>query len=128
MELTIEGHPSFHVEGSVTIELPDYMKLLPDDELEEARTAANRDCLILAAGYHPNGRDLVFLTGAGELLEINARTHSLPHGDAYPYEFGHTVRIDSYEIANDWLIENATSIIFLGAMAEPGGARISYSD
>lgn len=131
MELTVEGHPSFHVEGSVTVELPAYMALLEPDELEEARTAENRDGLILAAGYHPNGRDLVFLTGAGELLELDAEKHKLPRGRAHPIDYGQTIRIDvgaGHEISNLWAIDNATSIIFLGAMVEPGGTRVSYVD
>ena len=132
MELTIEGHPSFHVEGTVTVELPDYMQLLEPSELEEARTAANRNGLILAAGRHKDG-NIVFLTGAGELMEFDWDESSLPRlGRAFPIDYGQTLRIEvnnqrAIETSALWARENARLIIFLGAMAEPDGARVSYT-
>lgn len=131
MELTIEGHPSFHVEGTVTVELPSWMTVLREDELEEARTAENRDGLILAAGRHPSG-DIVFLTGLGELKELKWEESALPRlGKVFPIDFGQTLRIEvnnhrSIEVSNLWALDNAHLILFLGSMAEPGGARVSY--
>lgn len=130
MQLTIEGHPEVFVEGQVTVELPKYLHLLPDDELEEARTAENRHGLILAAGRHPNGEDIVFLTGAGDLIELNIWQHGLPPVDVKPIDFGQslafTVKTGSYEVPNTWAIENGNRILFLGAMAQPGGTRVVY--
>lgn len=130
-ELTIEGHPSFHVEGTVTIELPDWMHLLPESELKEARTAENRDGLILAAGRHKSG-DIVFLTGLGELKELKWDESALPRlGRVFPIDFGQTLRIEvnnhrTIEVSNLWALDNAHSLLFLGSMVEPEGARISY--
>lgn len=132
MELTIEGHPSFQVEGTVTIELPSYMQLLPPDELEEARTAENRDGLILAAGRHPSG-DIVFLTGAGELLELDCRLNHVPEsGRAFPIDFGQMLRFEAgnghvMEVTNLWSIANARQLIFFGVPVEPSGSRVSYT-
>lgn len=131
MELTIEGHPSFHVEGTVTVELPSWMTVLPEPELEEARTAENRDGLILAAGRHPDG-DIVFLTGLGELKEIKWEDNGLPRlGKVFPIDYGQTIRIEvnnhrSLEVSNLWALDVSQLLLFLGSMAEPGGARISY--
>lgn len=130
MQLTIEGHREVFVEGTVTIELPKYLRLLPHDELEEARTAENRPGLILAAGRHPNGEDIVFLTGAGDLMELNIWQHGLPPVEVDPIDFGQTLRFavqsGSYEIPNTWAIARANRILFLGAMAQPGGTRVIY--
>jgi hypothetical protein len=128
MQLTIEGHSRVFVEGTVTLELPVYMRLLPADELEEARTAENRDGLILAAGFHPNGEDIVFVTGVGDLMELNIWQHGLPPVAVEPIDFGQTLRFSvktgSYEVSNTWALEHASSILFLGAMAKPEGARV----
>jgi len=133
MELTLEGHSSFHTEGSVTIELPGYMVPLPRVELEEVLTASNRDGLIVAAGRHPSG-DVVFLTGAGELLEIklDSLPDVVPHfGKVFPIDYGQTLRFEpnhhrAVEVSNHWARDLSQLVIFLGAMAEPGGARVSY--
>lgn len=128
MLLTIEGHPRVFVEGTVTLELPSYMQLLPYDELEEARTAENRDGLILAAGFHPSGEDIVFVTGAGDLMELNIWQHGLPPVAVVPVDFGQTLRFSvktgSYEVPNTWAVGHANSILFLGAMAKPEGAHV----
>lgn len=135
MELTLAGHPSFHTEGSVTIELPDYMTLLPDVELEEVKTAINREGLIVAAGRHPDG-DIVFLTGAGELKELAwsemSNHDQVPRfGRVLPIDYGQTLRFEAshhraLEVSNHWVLDRAQLLIFLGAMAEPGGSRVSY--
>lgn len=131
MELVIMGHPSFHIEGNVTIELPSYMNILPVEELEEARDAANRDGLILAAGRRPNLEDIVFLTGAGELMEINIEEHGFPNVPVEPIDFGQTIRFNltgSFEVSNTFLIEHARSVMFLGAMVSNEGCRVSFDD
>lgn len=131
MELTISGHPSFHIEGTVTVELPDWMRLLPQHELEEAAAAENRNGLILAAGRHPEG-DIVFLTGVGELKELKWEESGLPRlGYVFPIDFGQTIRIEvnnhrSIEVSNLWSIDNAHSLLFFGSMVEPDGNRVSY--
>jgi len=132
MRLTLEGHHSFHTEGSVTVELPEYMSVLPESELEEARTATNREGLILAAGRDPKSHDIVFLTGAGELMEIKWDEANLPSlGRVTPIDYGQTIRIEvnrhrAIELSNLWALDNAKQLIFLGALAEPGGTEVSY--
>jgi hypothetical protein len=131
MELTLEGHQSFHVEGSIAIELPDYMTLLPPDELKWAQTSDNRDELIVAAGRHPEG-DVVFLTAAGELKEISWKENGLPHfGKIVPINRGQALCIEiderqSIEVNNHWALDCSRRIVFLGAVAEPGKTLISY--
>ncbi len=134
MELTLEGHPSFHTEGTVTVALPEWMYTLPQDEIDEARTAENRDGLILAAGRHPGSGDIVFLTGDGQLREIKRsrlRKEQVPAGEAMPVDFGQTIKVEDgssqgFEMSNLWAIDNAMGIMFLGAMATIEGTRVEY--
>jgi hypothetical protein len=134
MELVIEGHPVFHAEGTVTVELPAYMKVLPAEELEEARSADNRDKLVLAAGRHPESGDLVFLTGAGELMEVNLEQFQVPPTFLmFPIDHAQTIRIElvdfeGIEVAADWAMRVGKLLINLGTLADKKGARVTYVD
>lgn len=132
MELTLEGHPSMHAEGPVTIELPSYFTVLRPAELEEARTADNRAELVMASGRHPNG-DILFLTGDGTLWELSVesqREHGLPAANVrvVPIDHGqtlHYVMTGSYEIASDWAIDHSIHLLALGTL---GPGRVTYED
>lgn len=130
MELTLEGHTSFHVEGHVTVELPAYMRLLTGDELSEAIPEKKRE-LMVAAGREPKTRDVVFLTNWGALREISAEEHGLPSGDATPIMFGQAVVFglgdpETFQVSTEWAIENSRLLVELGVLATKEGARASY--
>lgn len=136
MELTIEGNPAAHVEGPVTIELPPWMRLLPPHELAQAKVADNRGSLVVAAGRHPTG-DIVFLTGDGQLWELDGETQEksgMPmfNVEVAPIDCGHTIEYimtGSFEVAVDWALEHARSILFFGAMSDgPEETRVRYVD
>ena len=137
MELVLEGHPAFHVEGTVTVELPAYMKLLPQEELNEVRKADNRDKLAVAAGRHPETGDLVFLTGAGELYEVHFNEfipdRRIVTESMFPIDHGNTIRIELQELEGievdiAWAMRVGHMMINLGTLADKKGARVSYLD
>jgi hypothetical protein len=108
MELTLEGHPSFHVEGNVTVNLPSYMKMLTAEEFAEA-VAEKDKRLILAVGRDPKSGDVIFMTNRGELEEISSEEHGLPDGDVTPIDFGQTIMIgleeaDSFQMSVEWAL------------------------
>jgi hypothetical protein len=115
MEFDLEGAEGITVEGDVEMELPDYVVMLPREELEEAKRAAQRNQMVLAVGRHPASGDIVLLTGGGTLMELSKGHDGIPDGPVMPIDFGHTVAIDTgkgyYEMAADWVIHNARTII-----------------
>jgi hypothetical protein len=136
MELTLDPHASIHAEGPVTIELPEYMRLLAPRELEEARKADNRADLIFASGRHPSG-DIVFITGDGYIREIDWETQmaeGLPKANVWvvPIDHGQTleyVMTGSYEISAGWAIDHSTSLMCFGSLSTgPEGTRVRYTD
>jgi len=136
MELVLEVNSAFHVDGPVTVELPEYMNVLPLDEYLEASSAKNRGELVLAAGRHPESGDIVFLTGYGELKELKvgeqddpeAMSFDIPSGRTKPTDFGQTICVDleegTYEIAADWALDNSIMLINLGVC----GSKVAYVD
>jgi len=132
MELTIAGSPDLHVEGTVTIELPEYMTLLAPDELKEVQNHPTNNDLVLAAGVHASG-DIVFLTVTGELRESNLEGLPAPIVKAWPIDHGKTIVIELqdkelYEIPHFVAIRNSRSLMNFGVMAKQEGTRISYID
>ena len=128
MELTISGHTSWHVDGQVTIDLPEWMVLLSPEELEEAKANENRQDLVFAVGRHSSG-DIVVLTGAGELRELRPDSHEFPDGPVRPSNGGRHVTVgDDYMVSACFIIANADNLLFLGSMAAPEGQRVSYVD
>ena len=113
MELELEGG-GFEVEGNVEIELPDYMVMLPQAELDEARRAVQRNQMIIAAGRKPDTNEIVLMTAVGRLLSLEPEQHGIPAGPVFPIDFGHTVAVEVkggyFEIASDWLVENSTEV------------------
>lgn len=137
MELVIDGSPTLHTEGTVTVELPSYMRLLPADELTQARTAGQRAQMALAAGRHPRTGDLVFITGIGEIVEVHLDQLRVPETtEMYPIDCGHTIRVvlkdtdafDPIEVATDWAIHVGHTLFNVGTLADERGARVSYLD
>lgn len=128
MELTISGQPEFGIEGPVNIKLPEFMTLLPAEELKESITDGNRN-LILAAGRHPSG-DIVVLTGNGELRELKKGEYGIPEGAVTPTDHGQTLLVggDGFEIASEWFVENASLLILFGGLPTGTGHRVSYVD
>jgi hypothetical protein len=136
LELTIDPHASIHAAGPVTIELPEYMRLLAPGELAEAKAADNRADLIFASGRHPNG-DIVFITGDGFIREISwdfQVQEGMPQANVcvIPIDYGLTLKYlmtGSYEIAAGWAIEHSMSLLCLGALSKgPEDTRLQYVD
>lgn len=137
MELTLEGHTMFHAEGTVTIELPEYMKPLEPGERAEALKAENRPQLIVAAGRHPNSGDLVFITGVGELMEVRFNEfipdERLVTESMFPIDHGQTIKIvlrdfEDVEVSAEWALRVGRQLINLGTLADKRGARVAYID
>ena len=136
MELTIGANPELHVEGPVTIELPAWMHLLPVDERDEVSNAPNRDKLVVAAGRHPMG-DIVFLTGDGQLWEIDGEAQEkagmpLWNVEIAPVDHGQTleyIMTGSFEVAVDFALQHASGLIFFGGMSQGSEpTRVQYQD
>lgn len=116
MEFELEGG-RFEVQGNIEVELPDYMVMLPKEELDEARRAAQAPQMIVAAGRKPDSTEIMLFTADSRLLVLDAAQHQIPNGKVIPIDWGHTVAVDNdefvkgyYEIAADWAIENATPL------------------
>lgn len=116
MELELEGG-SFEVQGNVEVLLPNYMAMLPPDELDEARRAAHRSELVIAAGRKPDTSEIIVMTGDNRLLVLDGDAHGVPKGRVFPIDCGQTVAVDSdefvkgyFEMATDWVLDVATPI------------------
>lgn len=116
MEFELEGG-SFEAVGNVEVTLPDYMVMLPKEELEEARRAAQADQMVVAVGRKPGTSDIVLFTADNRLMILDAAAHKIPDGKVLPIDWGHGVAVDNpefvkgyYEMASDWVIENAQPI------------------
>jgi len=112
MEIELEGG-SFAVSGNVEVTLPNYMVMLSQEELAEARRASQRDQMIIAAGRKPNSDEIVLMTATNRLMILKVEEHGIPKGRVIPIDFGHTVAVEHegyYEMASDWVIENAEPI------------------
>jgi hypothetical protein len=112
MELELEGG-TVEVSGNVEIELPDYMVMLVQEELDEARRAQARDEMIIAAGRKPDCQEIVVMTATGRLLVLDGAKHGLPEGHVIPTDHGHAVAIEHEgycEVTSDWVIANADAI------------------
>lgn len=114
MELELDELAEVKIGGDAEIELPSYMVMLPVEELIEAKRAAQRDEMIIAAGRHPEG-DIVVLTADGRLMELKKGHEGIPEGAVLPMDFGHTVAIETHrgyhEMAAGWVIDNARLLV-----------------
>jgi hypothetical protein len=109
VQLELDGHLIIDQAQGLTMELPEYLQLLPDPELHVVATSPDRARLIMAAGYHPNGAQIVCMTGAGSVLELDASALKLPSGLARPGLYGASlviVRADGtlHEASRDWVM------------------------
>jgi hypothetical protein len=147
MELTLEGVTSMEAGGNVTIELPAYMHVLDKHEFQLARASADKLERILAAGRHPTSGNMVFITGAGDIREIDFTEvfktfeavvcSSISCNDYVPIVEGRSVRVDfneldimrPIELDADWCIQQSQLMIALGAaFAGKNGVRVTYLD
>lgn len=112
MELELEGGPAVEVSGNVEVTLPDYMTMLPQEELNEARRAVQRDKVIIAAGRRPEDTDeVVILTATNRLMVLRVAQYGVPDGKVIPINWGHSLAVEGYyEMAADWAIANAEPI------------------
>ena len=119
MELELEGNDSITIIGDAEITLPDYMTMLPQEELNECRENKDQVHLIIAAGRHPNG-DIVAVTANMKFMCMKHGEFGIPDGQVEPIDCGQTLRIDerNYEMATDWFIDNApvVDISFLASL------------
>lgn len=113
MEFELNGG-SLKVGGNIEVVLPDYMTILPREELVEVARASQRDQMIVAAGRHPETGDVVFMTATGKLMTLDSEKFESPNGKAVPIDCGRMIGIETekgyYEIAVDWAIDNSTYI------------------
>lgn len=111
MELELDESASISVIGDTEITLPDYMTMLPQDELDECKTADSASYLIIAAGRHPNG-DIVALNAQMQFYTLKHGVFGEPGGQITPIDHGLTLRIDEhdFEIASDWFVDKARKI------------------
>jgi hypothetical protein len=118
MEFELGSGTEATVEGNVDIELPDYVTMLPREELLEAKRASQRNEMIIAAGRHPESGDIVALTGDGKLLQMRRGFDGIPDGPVIPIDFGHGVAIETgtgyFEMASDWFVHNSQTILAPG--------------
>lgn len=134
MELTLNGDTECNAEGTVTIELPSYMKLLDSSELQAACKNEVRAQLAVAAGQHPETGDLVFLTGAGEIIEVDVKQFNFPATyEMFPTNRGSSIRIElvdfeGIEVDTSWARKVGRQLINLGTLAHKNGARVTYVD
>lgn len=112
MELELDGGDVI-VEGNIQITLPDYMTMLPQQELSELKHAQQRNQMIVAAGRKPNTTDIVLVTADNRILVLDAAKHQIPEGVIVPIDWGHSLLVEAdgpdFEIASDWAIENAVT-------------------
>lgn len=134
IELTISEASDVKVEGPVTIELPSYMRALPQHEVDEACASGEACDLIVAAGRHPNG-DVLFVTADGAIRSLDHVKEALPPGAAAPIACGQTLGIavpglsHAYEISARYAITRSTVLLGTTSIERSAGrARVSYLD
>lgn len=111
MEFELEGDTWTEVSDNVEITLPEYMTMLPQEELNEARRAVQRDQMIVAAGRRPGTDEVVILTATNRLMTL----HGVPDGKVIPIDWGHRIAVERegegyYEMTADWAIANAEPV------------------
>lgn len=113
MELELDGG-GMEASGNVEVTLPDYMTMLPQEELAEARRAAQNDQMIIAAGKKPDSDEIVLMTGDARLMVLKKPGRfGIPEGRVLPIDFGMTLAVEKegyYEMASDWVIDNSELI------------------
>lgn len=112
MELELEGG-SFEAVGNVEVTLPNYMTMLPQEELDEARRAARRDQMIVGAGRKPGTDEIVLMTATSKLMVLKTSGYGIPTGRVIPIDFGHGLAVkqdDYFKMTSDWVITNAEPI------------------
>jgi hypothetical protein len=112
MELELEGG-SVEASGNIEVTLPNYMTMLPQEELDEARRAVQRDQMIVAVGRKPGTDEVVILTATSKLMVLKVAEHGVPEGRVIPIDWGHGLAVERegyYEMAADWAIANAEPI------------------
>ena len=111
MEFELEGG-QFVSSGNVEITLPDYMVMLPQEQLDAIETGEQ---LIIAAGRATvDADDIVVMTNKGVFKVLSSITKNLPHGIVSPDSFGWTLSIstptNTHEYPTYWVLENAAEM------------------
>lgn len=110
VEFDLEGGEAT-VGGNVSITLPSYITLLPQAELDEARSSTFTDRLAIAAGRRSMTGDLLVLTGTGQMYRLDRTRYEIPSGPACPVDYGRYVAIGvGYRVVVDWLLRYAERV------------------
>jgi hypothetical protein len=113
MELELDGTSEIEMSGDIEITLPDYMIMLPQSELDDARRARQKEHLIVAAGRKPGSNDIVLFTADNRVYVFDTAKYEVPSGEAFPIDCGQSLRIhdaNGFEVSSDWVLELSDAV------------------
>jgi hypothetical protein len=138
MELSLDGSPTMQATGHITIDLPSYMHQLDEVSFQAARSASDKLERILAIGRHAASGDIVFLTGAGDLRQLDMAQFRVPLiADVEPVDNGSQIRVkfqeddvfDPIDLEATWAIRISSLLLAVAKTLEgKDGAHITYAD
>jgi len=113
MELELDGAGEIEALGNIEITLPDYMTMLSQVELDDARQAVHKEHLIVAAGRKPGGTEIVLFTADNRVYVFDTARYEVPEGKAFPIDRGQALCIQDasgFEVSSDWVLELSDAV------------------
>jgi hypothetical protein len=114
MELLLElpNKNGIHVEGNVSIVLPDYFTELSPELVALASQSKQASQIVVAVGRKDMNSDVEFVTASGTMMYAETRKLGLPPGRVTLDDCGFTIVIGKrFEVAADWLIDVSRSVV-----------------
>lgn len=126
-EFEFSGDADVKITGEkILLEIPQYMTKLPANEIQELSKLSleERKSKALASGYDVKTGDIVVITAACEIFELNPGAHGLPAATCVPCDHGQTLQLPNvyrivdgkrvgnglYEIDVGWFLLNAKKV------------------
>lgn len=130
MELNLDPQCDIDIGQKNVIELPFYVRPLPEDDLEVAMGSKNSENLIIAIGAHPDDGEVIFVTAQRKIMVFSYRKHNIPLGPIIAIEGGQRLYLpnigDRFEVGNPgvylsatWLIQNSRSALLGATISTP---------
>jgi hypothetical protein len=130
MELNLDPQCDIDVGPKNIIELPFYVRPLPEDDLDAAINSQNSENLIIAIGAHPGDGEVIFVTAQRKIMVFSYSDHNIPAGPIVVVEGGQRLYLpnigDRFEPGNpgmylsaSWLIQHSRSALLGATISTP---------
>jgi hypothetical protein len=122
LELQFDGDLELEVGGGCKFELPSYVTRLTEEEVSVARSSAEPNIIVIAAGADPRDDKITLLTATGKVMVFDARKYHIPSGPAIPQEGGKKIFLinvggrwpgnsPGFLVESKWMLSKSTSAL-----------------